>query len=169
LARRFGLAALLATTLHRRFRPSPRRRANRSSNRPAAAPSTSASQQRRDELYLPRRRRARRFLLVLRLEYRQPRNHLSETTLEGAPADGTVASSGHTAFTFSSPTGTIYRCTLNGTEIPCASDLNLSAEGTYTLTIAAGISPFGDEVVYYDKTPGDADVDGQLSAGGSGH
>jgi len=79
--------------------------------------------------------------------------NLPETTLGGTPADGIVASSGHTAFTFSSDTGTSYRCTLNGTEIPCASDLNLSAEGQYTLTVAAGISPFGDSVVYYDPTP----------------
>jgi hypothetical protein len=79
--------------------------------------------------------------------------NLPETTLGGTPTDGAVATTGHTAFTFSSDTGTSYRCTLNGNEIPCASDLNLSAEGEYTLTAAAAISPFGDEAVYYDKTP----------------
>ena len=79
--------------------------------------------------------------------------NLPQTTLGGTPADGAVASSGHTAFTFFSDTGTSYRCTLNGTEIPCQSDLNLSAEGQYTLAVAAGVSPFGDSVVYYDSTP----------------
>ena len=79
--------------------------------------------------------------------------NLPQTTLGGTPVDGAVTTSGHTAFTFSSESGTSYRCTLNGTEVPCASDLNLSAEGTYTLTVAAGVSPFGDSVVYYDPTP----------------
>jgi hypothetical protein len=78
--------------------------------------------------------------------------NLPETTLGGTPAQDAISGSPDTAFTYSSPTGTSFVCTLDGNTVPC--DANLSpGEGAHTLSVKAGISPFGDNVVYYDSTP----------------
>lgn len=78
--------------------------------------------------------------------------NLPETTLGGTPTQAAVVGGGQTAFTWSSPTGTSFDCTLDGSTVPCAADLDVG-DGLHTLEVRAGVSPFGDGVVYYDKTP----------------
>jgi hypothetical protein len=79
--------------------------------------------------------------------------NLPQTTLGGTPAATALTNSTSTAFSYSSPTGTSFLCTLDGTNVPCTPDIGPLTEGEHTFTAAAGISPFGDNVVYYDASP----------------
>ncbi|MEA2424717.1 MAG: large repetitive protein [Thermoleophilaceae bacterium] len=79
--------------------------------------------------------------------------NLPDTTIGGTPAAGSLAGSTATAFSYTSPTGTSYECTLDGTNIPCSPNLGPVGEGGHSLSVRAGISPFGDNVVYFDPTP----------------
>jgi hypothetical protein len=77
-----------------------------------------------------------------------------ETTISGTPAETSVTSSPSTAFTYGSTVGgSSYECTLDGNPVACDADLGPLADGGHTLTAAAGISPFGDGVYYYDTSP----------------
>jgi hypothetical protein len=78
--------------------------------------------------------------------------NLPETTLSGTPSQGAVVGGGQTAFTWSSPTGTSFDCTLDGDPVSCAADLDVE-DGPHTLEVSAGVSPFGDGIVYSDTTP----------------
>jgi len=75
-----------------------------------------------------------------------------DTSISGSPANGSVTNDPTTAFTYSSDTGTSYTCKLDGSLVTCNSNL-APADGFHTLSVAAGISPFGDGVWYYDTTP----------------
>jgi uncharacterized repeat protein (TIGR02543 family) len=79
--------------------------------------------------------------------------NLPDTTLGGTPAAGSLTSSTATAFSYTSPTGTSYECTLDGTIVPCSPNLGPVGDGGHALSVRAGISPFGDNVVYFDPTP----------------
>lgn len=76
-----------------------------------------------------------------------------DTTIGGTPAEGSLVNSTTTAFTYSSSVGgASYECTLDGNPVACNANV-AAGEGAHTLAVAAGISPFGDGVFYYDTTP----------------
>jgi hypothetical protein len=79
--------------------------------------------------------------------------NLPDTSIGGTPAAGALSNSKSTALTFSSPTGTTFACTLDGASIPCNANVGPLTEGSHTVTARAGISPFGDNVIYYDPSP----------------
>jgi hypothetical protein len=78
--------------------------------------------------------------------------NLPETTLGGTPSQGSVVGGGQTAFSWDSPTGTSFACTLDGNPVACVADLDVG-DGAHILEVSAGISPFGDGLVYHDQTP----------------
>jgi hypothetical protein len=79
--------------------------------------------------------------------------NLPDTTLSGTPAAGVLTNATSTAFGYSSPTGTTYMCTLDGSDVPCTANVGPLTQGAHTFSVKAGISPFGDNVVYYDASP----------------
>jgi hypothetical protein len=76
-----------------------------------------------------------------------------DTTIGGTPAESSVTNDPTTAFTYSSSIGgSTFSCTLDGAPVPCSANFS-PADGTHTLTAAAGISPFGDGTTYNDTSP----------------
>jgi hypothetical protein len=79
--------------------------------------------------------------------------NLPDTTLAGTPEAGALVASTAYAFTYSSTVaGASFECTLGGTIMPCTAGLP-AGQGFQTLSVRAGVSPFGDNVTYYDPTP----------------
>lgn len=78
--------------------------------------------------------------------------NLPDTAIGGTPAEGALVNTASTAFVYLSDTGTSFSCVLDGASVPCSANLS-AGEGEHTLSVAAGLTPFSDNITYWDPTP----------------